>query len=54
MTFFFKEMPQLIEDGHLFLAVPPLYRIVQGSKSEYARDDLHKDELLKKVHFPSK
>ena len=49
MTFFFMEMPQLIEDGHLFLAVPPVYRIVQGTKSEYARDDLHKDELMKKV-----
>jgi topoisomerase IV subunit B len=49
MTFFFKEMPQLIEEGHLFLAMPPLYRIVQGSKSEYARDDAHKDELMEKV-----
>ncbi len=49
MTFFFKEMPELIEDGHLFLAMPPLYRIVQGSKSEYARDDLHKEELMEKV-----
>ena len=49
MTFFFKEMPELIEDGHLFLAMPPLYRIVQGSKSEYARDDTHKDELMEKV-----
>ena len=49
MTFFFKEMPQLIENGHLFLALPPLYRITQGSKSMYARDDAHKDELLEKV-----
>ena len=49
MTFFFKEIPQLIEDGHLFLAVPPLYRIVQGSRSEYAQDDQHKDELMEKV-----
>jgi topoisomerase-4 subunit B len=49
MTFFFKEMPELIEDGHLFLAMPPLYRIVQGSKSEYARDDTHKNELMEKV-----
>lgn len=48
MTFFFKEMPQLIEEGHLFLAMPPLYRITQGSKSAYARDDAHKDELMEK------
>lgn len=47
MTFFFKEMPQLIEDGHLFLAMPPLYRISQGAKSAYAMDDAHKDELMK-------
>ena len=49
MTFFFKEMPQLIEQGHLYLAMPPLYRITQGSRSEYARDDAHKDELMEKV-----
>ncbi|TAM97554.1 MAG: DNA topoisomerase IV subunit B, partial [Rhizobiaceae bacterium] len=47
ITFFFQEMPQLIEDGHLFLAVPPLYRISQGGKTMYARDDAHKDELLR-------
>jgi len=46
ITFFFKEMPQLIERGHLFLAMPPLYRISQGGKIIYARDDAHKDELL--------
>lgn len=48
ITFFFREMPQLIEDGQLFLALPPLYRIVQGSKSAYAMDDAHKDELMAK------
>ncbi len=49
MTFFFKEIPQLIESGHLFLAVPPLYRITQGATSLYARDDDHKDELMASV-----
>jgi topoisomerase-4 subunit B len=48
MTFFYREMPKLIENGHLFLAVPPLYRLAQGDKSLYARDDAHKDELMKK------
>ncbi len=48
MTFFFKEMIQLIENGHLYLAMPPLYRITQGARTAYARDDAHKDELLKK------
>ncbi|MGN6464164.1 MAG: DNA gyrase/topoisomerase IV subunit B, partial [Rhizobiaceae bacterium] len=47
MTFFFQEMPQLIRGNHLYLAVPPLYRISQGGKVMYARDDGHKDELLR-------
>ena len=50
MTFFYREMPGLIEVGRLFLALPPLYRLTQGGDSVYARDDKHKDELLKK-HF---
>ncbi len=46
ITFFFKEMPKLIENGNLFIAMPPLYRITQGAKMIYARDDEHKDELM--------
>jgi topoisomerase-4 subunit B len=49
ITFFYREMPRLIRDGHLFLAVPPLYRIAQGAKTLYARDDAHKEELLNTV-----
>lgn len=48
ITFFYQEMPNLIREGHLFLAVPPLYKITQGSKSMYARDDAHRAELMKK------
>jgi topoisomerase IV subunit B len=48
MTFFYKEMPELVNTGHLYLALPPLYRISQGGKTLYARDDLHKDELMVK------
>ncbi|NMG38584.1 DNA topoisomerase IV subunit B [Chelativorans sp. ZYF759] len=47
ITFFYQEMPQLIKGGHLFMAVPPLYKITQGGKTMYARDDAHKDELLR-------
>ena len=47
ITFFYQEMPDLIRGGHLYLAVPPLYSIRQGGKVAYARDDTHKDELLK-------
>jgi len=47
ITFFYQEMPDLIRNGHLYLAVPPLYRISQGGKVAYARDDAHKDELMR-------
>ena len=46
MTFFFKEMPGLVEGGRLYLALPPLYRLSQGGTVAYARDDVHKDELM--------
>jgi topoisomerase-4 subunit B len=47
ITFFYRQTPKLIEEGHLYLAVPPLYRLTQGAKSLYARDDAHKAELMK-------
>ncbi len=47
LTFFYREMPRLITDGHLYLAMPPLYRLSQGAKTAYARDDAHREELLK-------
>ncbi|MEL6745151.1 MAG: DNA topoisomerase IV subunit B, partial [Pseudomonadota bacterium] len=46
ITFFHQEMPGIITEGHLYLAVPPLYKLTQGGKTRYARDDAHKDELL--------
>ncbi|RDD60774.1 DNA topoisomerase IV subunit B [Ferruginivarius sediminum] len=46
MTFFYREMPGLIESGRLYLAQPPLYRLSQGGQVVYARDDAHKEELL--------
>jgi topoisomerase-4 subunit B len=48
ITFFYRQMPKLIESGHLYLAVPPLYRLTHGGKNFYARNDKHKDEILKK------
>ncbi|MGA7373579.1 MAG: toprim domain-containing protein, partial [Methyloceanibacter sp.] len=47
ITFFYQEMRGLIDGGHLYLAVPPLYRLSQGAKTAYARDDAHKAALLK-------
>ena len=48
ITFFYRQMPKLIDGGHLFIAVPPLYRLTHGGKTIYARDDKQKDILLKK------
>ena len=50
MTFFFREMPKLIDHGHLYLGMPPLFRITQGATTHYAMDDRHREELLKE-HF---
>jgi topoisomerase-4 subunit B len=49
LTFFYREIPQLVLGGHLYLAMPPLYRLTQGAKTEYARDEKHRDQLLKTV-----
>ena len=49
MTFFFREMPGLIEGGNLFLALPPLYRLSNGGTVAYARDDAHREEIMKTV-----
>lgn len=46
MTFFYQEMPELIKAGHLFLALPPLYRITKGAETFYAQDDAEKDKLV--------
>ena len=47
ITFFYRQMPKLIEGGHLFLAIPPLYKLTQGAKTSYARDEAHRDELMR-------
>lgn len=46
VTFFWRQMPKLVDKGHLYLAIPPLYKLAHGGKSAYARDDAHKDELI--------
>src|ERR1700722_19581912 len=47
MTFFYRELPELIRHGHIYLAQPPLYRITQGAKSIYAMDDPAREKLVK-------
>ena len=49
ITFFYRSMPEVIRQGRLFMALPPLYRIQAGPLSEYARNDAHRDELLATV-----
>ena len=47
ITFFYRELPDLIRHGHIYLAQPPLYRLTQGAKSVYAMDDLDRDRQTK-------
>jgi topoisomerase-4 subunit B len=47
MTFFYRELPELIRHGHVYLAQPPLYRITQGAKSVYAMDDAAREKIVK-------
>jgi topoisomerase-4 subunit B len=49
ITFFYRSMPEVIRQGRLYMALPPLYRIHSGPLSEYARDDAHRDELMATV-----
>lgn len=54
MTFFYRELPELIRHGHVYLAQPPLYRLTQGAKSIYAMDDAAREKLLKTFKAGSK
>ncbi|MBE6612847.1 MAG: DNA topoisomerase (ATP-hydrolyzing) subunit B [Ruminococcaceae bacterium] len=46
LTFFFRHMRQLIEDGHIYLAQPPLYKMTKGKKNYYAYSDAERDKIL--------
>lgn len=48
MTFFFTQMRPLIDQGHLYLACPPLYRLTQGAKRIYVADDAEKEEMMER------
>lgn len=48
MTFFYRELPELVRHGHVYLAQPPLYRLTQGAKSVYAMDDADREAKVKR------
>ena len=48
ITFFYRQMPKLVDAGRLYLALPPLYRLTAGGKTAYAMDDDHKTEILER------
>ena len=47
MTFFYRHMPELVENGHLFIAQPPLFRVSTGKVTGYARDERERDRIAK-------
>ena len=54
MTFFYRELPELVRHGHVYLAQPPLYRLTQGAKSIYAMNDLDRERKMKQFKGSTK
>ena len=48
MTFFYRELPELVRYGHIYLAQPPLYRLTHGAKSVYAMNDADRERMIKR------
>ena len=49
MTFFYRNMPELVDNGHLYIAQPPLFRVSTGKVTRYARDERERDRIVKEM-----
>ncbi len=52
LTFFFRQMPELIDAGYIYIAQPPLYRVARGKEEFYAYTEVERDEYIKRLAGP--